>query len=126
MANEVRLIDADAFKMYLEQIRQEYLEEDTLSSNFAAEVIETVQDEYLKNAPAADVVPVVHGRWIIKSETQRMLDDFDEEFYIECPLCGRTFYIPFEFDDGKMLTYAKEKYPYCNCGVKMDGGNEDG
>ena len=58
MANK-RLIDADAFKMLLEEIRQEYLEEDTYSSNFAAEVIETVQDEYLANSPTVDAVEVV-------------------------------------------------------------------
>ena len=61
MANE-RLIDADAFKMLLEEIRQEYLEEDTYSSNFAAEVIETVQDEYLANSPTVDAVEVVRCR----------------------------------------------------------------
>lgn len=58
MANK-RLIDADAFKMHLEEIRQDYLEEDTYSSNFAAEVIETVQDEYLANAPTVDAVEVL-------------------------------------------------------------------
>ena len=67
MQKEQRLIDANAFKMRLEEIRQEYLEEDTYSSNFAAEVIETVQDEYLANAPTVDAVEVVHGRWIFKN-----------------------------------------------------------
>ena len=55
----MRLIDADDFKNYLEKIRQEMLEEDTMSSNFAAEVIETAQDEYLQNAPTVDAVEVV-------------------------------------------------------------------
>lgn len=63
MANEKRLIDANAFKMFLEDVRQDYLEEDTFNSDFAAEVIETVQDEYLANAPTVDAVEVVHGRW---------------------------------------------------------------
>ena len=58
MANEKRLIDADAFKMFLEVVRQDYLEEDTFSSDFAAQVIETVQDEYLANAPTVDAVEV--------------------------------------------------------------------
>lgn len=58
MANEKRLIDANAFKMFLENVRQDYLEEDTFSSDFAAKVIETVQDEYLANAPTVDAVPV--------------------------------------------------------------------
>ena len=51
MANEKRLIDANAFKIFLEDVRQDYLEEDTFSSDFAAMVIETVQDEYLAKAP---------------------------------------------------------------------------
>ena len=54
MTNEVRLIDANAFYERLEDIRMEYLEEDTMSSNFAAEVIETVLDSYLKDAPTID------------------------------------------------------------------------
>ncbi len=59
MANEKRLIDANAFRTYLEEVRQEMLEEDTMSSNFAAEVIETVQDEYLQKPPTVDAVEVV-------------------------------------------------------------------
>ena len=52
MAAKKRLIDADAFKMFLEVVRKDYLEEDTFSSDFAAEVIETVQDEYLAKFPS--------------------------------------------------------------------------
>ena len=59
MANEKRLIDANAFKIFLEEVRQDYLEEGTFSSDFAAKVIETVQDEYLANAPTVDAVEVV-------------------------------------------------------------------
>ena len=58
MASEKRLIDANAFKIYLEKIRQEMLEENTMSSDFAAEVVETVQDEYLQKAPTVDAIPV--------------------------------------------------------------------
>lgn len=59
VVNDMRLIDADEFHKELEEIRQEYREEDTMSSDFAAAVIETVQDEYLANAPTIDAVPVV-------------------------------------------------------------------
>lgn len=76
-------------------------------------------------APAADVVEVVHGEWVLKSEIHKMLDDVDEEFFVECPFCKRTFYVPFEFEEEKMLAYAKEKYPYCNCGAKMDGKGDE-
>lgn len=55
----MRLIDADAFKVFLEDVRQCYLEEETFGSNFAAELIETVQDNYLALAPTVDAVEVV-------------------------------------------------------------------
>ena len=41
MANEKRLIDANAFREFLEVIRMDYREEDTLSSGFAACLIKT-------------------------------------------------------------------------------------
>ena len=56
MANEKRLIDANEFKKFLKNVRQDYLEENTFSSDFAAEVIETVQDNYLALAPTVDAV----------------------------------------------------------------------
>lgn len=73
---------------------------------------------------AADVVEVRHDEWLLKSRIYKMPDDFDEEFYVECPFCQRTFYVPFEFEKEKMLAYAKENYPYCNCGAKMDGKDD--
>lgn len=59
MVNEKRLIDANDFREFLKEIRQDYREEDTLSSGFAACLIETVQDEYLALAPTVDAVEVV-------------------------------------------------------------------
>lgn len=99
MAATKRLIDANAFHAYLESIRQDYLEEDTLSSNFAAKVIETVQDECLKNAATVDAVKVVHGRW------ERLPN------YEGLGFCSACKYRP-----------AFVSYKYCpNCGAKMDG-----
>ena len=76
------------------------------------------------STPTADVEEVRHGKWEIKSEIHQMIDDVDEEVYVECPYCKRTFYVPFDFEDEKILAYAREKYPYCHCGAKMDGGNK--
>ena len=59
MASKRRLIDANDFHAYLEDLRQDYIAEDSQSSDFAAEVIETVQDVYLANAPTVDAVEVV-------------------------------------------------------------------
>ena len=79
----------------------------------------------IKDAPTADVEEVRHGEWELKSEIHRFLEEFDEEFYVECPLCHRVEYIPFEFEEEKMLKYAKENYPYCHCGAKMDGKRKE-
>ena len=64
------------------------------------------------------------GEWKIKSEIHQMLDDVDEELYVECPFCQRKYYVPYEFEDEKIFKYAREHYPYCNCGAKMKGGAE--
>ena len=77
--------------------------------------------EKLDALPTADVVEVKHGEWELKSEIHHFFDDVDEEFYVECSLCKRTFYVPFELEEEKMLEYARKNYPYCNCGAKMDG-----
>lgn len=72
----------------------------------------------LREMPAADVAPVVHGRWM-EEKGQTLLpveyDDVGEPIlhdYVvyRCDRCGRT---------------CKQKEPYCHCGAKMeDGGNE--
>ena len=64
------------------------------------------------------------GEWQIKSEIHQMLDDVDEELYVECPFCQRRYWVPYEFEDAKTFEYAREHYPYCNCGAKMKGGAE--
>ena len=71
--------------------------------------------------PTADVVEVKCSNWELKSRVYKMLDDVDEEFYVECPFCHRTEYVPFELEEEKMLEYARKHYPYCHCGAKMDG-----
>ena len=62
--------------------------------------------EAILKTPAADVVPVVHGRW------ER---DADGDWY--CTNCDEVVAI---CESGRERTYRK---PYCpNCGAKMDGG----
>jgi hypothetical protein len=79
----------------------------------------------IKELPAADVVEVVHGEWIIKSEIHKMFDDVDEEMYVECPFCKRTYYVPQTYDEEEIIAYAREQYPFCNCGAKMDGERKE-
>lgn len=84
-----------------------------------------VNTGFIYTAPAADVVEVVHGEWEIVSESYRLFDDYDEQFSVKCPFCDRTYYVPFEFEEEKMIAYAREHYPHCHCGAKMDGGTND-
>lgn len=72
----------------------------------------------LKNAPAADVAEVVHGRWLEEKRQTLLPVEYDDagepilhDYVVyRCYRCGRT---------------CKQKEPYCHCGAKMeDGGNE--
>lgn len=63
--------------------------------------------------PAADVVPVVHGKWIIGTG--------DDEFDVKCPKCGWDDI--FEVAGIAAVKRISEPMHYCpNCGAKMDGG----
>lgn len=65
--------------------------------------------EYAQAIPAADVAPVVHGRWIDKQE-----DDLTEGMW-RCSACGEDFY----FSEDNPNEYGAN---YCtSCGAKMDG-----
>ena len=56
----------------------------------------------ISDMPAADVAPVVHGRW---------LEDHD---YLKCPECGVMVKWDFTFFDIGDWNYCP------NCGAKMD------
>ncbi len=62
----------------------------------------------IENFPAADVVPVVHGRW----------EEADDGDGVVCSLCGTDFCT---------IIHDTDNFLYCpNCGAKMDGGIENG
>lgn len=61
----------------------------------------------LRVAPAADVAPVVHGRWISFLDGDHIMP----ERYYRCSRCGRV---------------ESRRQPYCHCGAKMDGERKDG
>ena len=62
--------------------------------------------DMIEDAPAADVAPVVHGRW--------------ENGNPICPVCGEN-----KFKDLDADIWCDWKPDYCpNCGAKMDGGAE--
>lgn len=77
---------------------------DTPDVNLSAEKFEAA----INAIPAADVAPVVHGRWIEKSAQARKI-------YFECSHCG-----------AQENKHTAIKGYYCwRCGAKMDGGDSD-
>ena len=67
----------------------------------------------INSIPAADVAPVVHGRWI-----HSRYEDCSEQFeLVKCSQCNHEAYA--------MAIYVHDGN-YCpNCGAKMDGGDSD-
>ena len=66
----------------------------------------------IKDIPAADVAPVVHGRWALLDEC------YNEGVY--CSACQKKVY-------KKCYANQKIKSKFCpHCGAKMDGGAENG
>ncbi len=66
----------------------------------------------LKKIPAADVVPVVHGKWIRPHWK-------NSDYCCDCSECdGEAMHREYQWN-------KKGIYPICpNCGAKMDGGAE--
>ena len=68
--------------------------------------------EVFKIIPAADVAPVVHGKWL------NFYNDFS---CAECDRCGTTFEVTDNESDEGLWNEFKLSYNYCpNCGAKMD------
>lgn len=69
--------------------------------------------EIAASAPAADVAPVVHARWI-----HSRYEDCTEQFeLVKCSQCNHEAYA--------MAFYVRGGN-YCpNCGAKMDGGADN-
>ena len=66
--------------------------------------------EIVASAPAADVAPVVHGRWI------NAYPDIEPNPLFMYGICSNC-----SFEQG-----LSDKLNYCpNCGAKMDGGDSD-
>lgn len=71
--------------------------------------------EAINRTPAADVAPVVHGRW-------ELLRKGDWTSVFVCSVCGRRETIA-ESESYNSQLKMPRKYPYCHCGAKMDGGD---
>lgn len=66
----------------------------------------------ISKLPAADVAPVVHGRWVVR------FDGPYKRRRCYCSHCGKH--------NGVGGIAQNQEKPYCpNCGAKMDGGDSD-
>lgn len=75
---------------------------------FAKDLISNVRN-YIQTEPAADVVPVKHGRWL----DMDVLDAHYQPVY-KCSECGK-----------EVADYYIDNHKYClHCGTLMDGGNK--
>ena len=109
MANEKRLIDANAVK------------EKIWYGNSDPSGLRQYASGFIDNAPTVDAVEVVHGRW------QDFADKYDKSAKrhdFRCSVCNK---LASNFVGGTEDWWDMWKPNYCpNCGAKMDGGNEDG
>lgn len=76
--------------------------------------------------PAADVAPVVHGRWVAECVLEGdgwVFEDMPYNPHQHCsPICSRCRKTAL-LDGGEDYVAS----PYCpNCGAKMDGGADNG
>ena len=67
--------------------------------------------DIIEDAPAADVAPVVHGRWEMRPTG--MVTDTGPEYKAYCTICNEP--------------NKQYQPPFCpHCGAKMDGERKDG
>ena len=83
----------------------------TLIANDADSCKSDYLREIIENMPAADVVPVVHGRWDESKEHFYLMNGCKEWINFYCSECDAPNNSPTD---------------YCpNCGAKMDGGADN-
>ena len=73
---------------------------------------------FVKAQPAADVAPVVHGRWEwFDEETGTPSTGYEREWGWRCSHCKEE--LPDDYDDPD----DRPAFRFCyNCGAMMDGG----
>lgn len=80
----------------------------SLAENYCEGLYEAT--ELIDDMPAADVAPVVHGRWAPFFDE----NDHWRQTFCKCSNCGQKYYVQ-----------VIKHYEYCpRCGAKMDGGVE--
>lgn len=95
----------------------EYIERETLLDALGSEkkLMHTVRDDstfgIILSTPAADVAPVVHGRWLPEHHKDKVSQtEYHSYIWYHCSECGR-----------RLIGYRDPREaPYCHCGAKMD------
>ena len=97
--NRIKEYTADVYGVDLDDVKQ--FGGGSRSENYCEGLYEAT--ELIDGIPAADVAPVVHGRWIATHDE-----------FCSCSLCKYPVHA------------AWSQTNYCpNCGAKMDGGTTD-
>jgi hypothetical protein len=109
MANEKRMIDANALKFHYAKM----LYPDGTASNGYHAFVTSVE---VKDAPTVEAVEVVHGRWLKTKESL----GWSEVDCVECSICHESWLS----DEDDSFDYL-EHWHYCpNCGADMRDKNE--
>ena len=112
----MRLIDADKLYKELEDIRMDYIDEVSMSSKFAADVIETVQDEYLRKSPTVDAVEVVRCK---ECRFAKPYERMDGKTGYYCQFCGHSF--KYGTNCERLYNPIKESDDFCSYGERKEG-----
>ena len=95
----------------------EYIERKALIKDIENDSMTVLFDKmtaihHVKRQPAADVVEVRHGKWIDDMRDITTVAGIVRKYLVgyNCSVCGR---------------YEIHKEPYCNCGAKMDLGDDE-
>lgn len=101
----------------IEKFIEDGLNTPDMAKRFGHDAIEIMAEVHYM--PAADVAPVVHGRWEwFDEETGTPFTGYEREWGWRCSYCGEE--LPDDYDDPD----DSPTFRFCpNCGAKMDGGD---
>lgn len=106
----------------MSKCKTEYItKEQAIEAAWVIELYNSERDELeeeIKAMPAADVAPVVHGRWLRHGEIPAGQNNLEERLLYECSNCG-----------ARQIVYNDRfigLYKFCStCGARMDGDCND-
>lgn len=110
--NRIKEYASDVYGIDLDDAKQ--FSGGSRSENYCEGLYEAT--ELIDDISAADVAPVVHGRW-------KLLRKGDWTSVFVCSVCGRRETIA-ESESYNSQLKMPRKYPYCHCGARMDGDSD--